>query len=123
MKHASLVGGLVLALGLLWAAPAGAIDWYGGYVCNVNYSKQANSFWGNDGYLWVTLLSEPKCGGTYVASAVYVTSGGSVSGYHYSTQERLVFFQRLHEAAIQGTSVTFGLSEGGGVYYNYFRAQ
>jgi hypothetical protein len=108
-------------LGLAAPADAALMD-VSGYVCNTTYTKQ-NNVWYGQGWVRLTLYTEPGCKGSYVAQVFVLGSGAAFSGFQHDQTERLALFERAHEAAMRGSRGTFWCDmPNGGIFHHTYAA-
>jgi hypothetical protein len=116
------IAAFVVSLGALAAAPSeAALTDVTGYVCSTTYTKQNNVLYGN-GWVRVTLYTEPFCAGSYVAQVFALGPGATALGFQHDETERLALFERAHEAAIAGKRASYfvDMPNGGIFHHTYF---
>src|SRR5690349_18424445 len=77
-----------------------------GYVCATTYTRQNNVGFGN-GWVRITLYTQPFCAGAYVAQVYVLGPGAANYGFPHEQAERLSLFARAHDAAIAGQRGSF----------------
>ena len=92
-----------------------------GYPCLMQYSRETNVGRGSDGYVVATLYGGRHCTGAQLGKFTW-GSGGSLGGRVFSERERTMVFERLHQAALQGTRVGVTYNAGNMVAETYLHA-
>jgi hypothetical protein len=111
----------VLSLFAVGTAQATAIP-VNGYVCSAVYTPENNPAYGN-GYVQLTLYSNPKCAGSEIGQYYYNGSGASNLGFQFSEAERLQLFERAVQASTQGVRLMLVVqSLGHGVFHTTYYA-
>ena len=118
-----IVSAAVLSFAVLAAAPSqAALMEVSGYVCSTTYTKQNNVSFGQ-GWVRVTLYSEPFCAGSFVAQVYVLGTGAAILGFQHTLEERLALFERAHSAAIAGKRGSFFADmPAGGIFHHTYRA-
>jgi hypothetical protein len=115
------IAAFIVSLGVLAAAPSeAALTDVTGYVCATTYTRQNNVGFGN-GWVRITLYTEPFCAGSYVAQVFVLGPGAANLGFQHDQAERLALFERAHEAAIAGKRGTFFCDmPNGGIFHSTY---
>ena len=118
-----IVSTVVLSLVVLAAGYSeAALTEVTGYVCSTTYTKQNNVGYGN-GWVRVSLYTQPFCAGAFVAHAYVLGPGASNLGFQHDGAERLALFDRAHAAAVAGKRASFFVDmPGGGIFHHTYRA-
>ena len=104
-----LLSAAVLALALLVTTKAHAVY---GYVCYLSYDINQPSL-GDYGHVYLDLMSQPNCGGTYGGSAELFSTGASPSHqFMYSEAALLRMVNLLRDIMVSNQMISIG-SEGG----------
>lgn len=95
-----------------------------GYVCEAHF-RHFPSF-GQHGYVYVNLYSQPNCGGSWVVGAVFCSTGGTgnqCSAPDLSTSVELqALIQNLQRAAAADQKLDITATTSGAGQYVQFRA-
>jgi hypothetical protein len=104
------------------STPAPNLTEVTGYVCATTYTRQNNVGFGN-GWVRVTLYTQPFCAGSYVAQVYALGPGAANYGFQHDQPERLALFGRAHKAAIAGKRGSFFVDmPNGGIFHSTYRA-
>jgi hypothetical protein len=108
MKKAMKCQALACAVVLWCALPAHAAK-YDGYVCGVSYAPYASTTYGQHGYVFLSVNSDPGCAGTPLHSVTYCSTGASSAIcaplYLYGESPLLTLYQALVAAVQHNTRV------------------
>jgi hypothetical protein len=108
ISKALAIVGIVASLAGIAPSTAHAVNYFQGYICRFGYNPNGSSSVGSYGSAWASFYTAPGCGGTYVTTQYWFTTGATTYAVaRYTEPGILALWQSFMQAMNGGARVYF----------------